>query len=148
MKWLIFLLPISIFANNLIKQIYIKGKEFNYGYTLVAIAYVESRLGKYMINLQDPSCGLFHVMPSTLSTNKWKQSRICEALIKDNDFSISVALKRLKYFENYWKNKGYRGTKLWRRTVNSYNSGFGNNPKYVQKVINAVKKFRYIIKDY
>jgi predicted methyltransferase len=147
MKWLMFLLPISIFANDLIQQIYNKGKEFNYGYTLVAIAYVESRLGKYMINLQDPSCGLFHVMPSTLSHSKWKQSRICEALIKDTDFSITVALKRLKYFENYWKGRGYRGARLWRRTVNSYNSGFGNNPKYVNSIIHAINRLKPKIKD-
>jgi len=127
----------------LIKTLY-KGKEFNYGWTLAAIAWQESKFGKYLINLQDPSCGVFHVMPKYISDNKWKQSRICERLIKDFDFSFSQALAKLKYWENYHKSKKHYP--VWKHTIMSYNGGFKGNDKYYKTIVLKIKALKHYIK--
>jgi len=127
------------------------GKTFNYGYTLTAIAWQESKFGKYLINLNDPSCGIFHVMPKYIGNtdnSKWTQSRLCEKLILDYDFSFSSALERLKYFENYWKSKEV--PKIWSHTVSSYNQGFNYKPdsKYLKEIKLKVKFLKTKIKEH
>jgi len=124
-----------------------KAKEFDLAYTMTAIAWQESRLGEYPLNLSDPSCGVFHVMPSTLTENKWKQSRLCERLVADYDFSFSVALQRFKYWYNYWKSKGCSSATAWKRAVCSYNAGYNwkkGLPYYrkIVTIIKQIKKFR------
>lgn len=136
----------------LANSIYSKGKKFDLGYTMVAIAYQESHLGKYRINLSDPSCGIFHIMPKSLikrtdlTNNSWNRSRLCERLILDDDFSFSAALLELKYWENYWKSKGV--SKVWSHMVASYNGGFNatlDSPylKAIKHHISILKKGKY-----
>ena len=130
---------------QVMKKIYTKSSPFNLGLTMVAISYKESKLGKYMLNLSDPSCGVFMVMPSTLVTNgnTWDKSRYCERLIKDTDFSVTTALERFKYFYNYWRSKGYNINQSWRRAVISYNSGFYvENKTYLKEFL---KIFRVLL---
>ena len=125
------------------------GKSFDYGYTMAAIAWQESHFGKYLINLNDPSCGVFHVMPKYVGNrknSKWTQSRICERLITDYKFSFSSALERLKYFENYWKSKGVK--RVWSHTVSSYNQGFNyrKNSEYLKAIKEKIRFLKTKIK--
>ena len=141
----------SLSQNQLVlaSNIYTKGEQFNLGYTLTAIAWEESQLGKYKINLSDPSCGIFHIMPRSLikrtelKNNKWNRSRLCERLISDDDFSFSAALLELKYWQNYWKSKGV--SKVWSHMVASYNGGFRINIKtnvYLKRIKNKILKLK------
>ena len=152
MKYLFLLLPIFVYANSslnsLVKHLNNlswdqsqvlaktkhKGDEFDYGLTLSAIAWQESNFGKWKINLMDPSCGVFHIMPKFMDTSKWRQSRLCERLISDYDFSFSTALQQLKYWENYWRSKHV--SRVWSHTVCSYNSGFrfNSNSQYLHDI--------------
>jgi len=120
---------------------YKKAKEFDLQLTMTAIAWQESKFGKYKLNLNDPSCGVFHVMPSTITKNKWKQSRMCERLIADYDFSFSVALQRLKYFYNYWISKGCNKNTAWKRSIMSYNAGYDyrHGNKYYKQIVKRLK---------
>jgi hypothetical protein len=119
---------------------------------MAAIAWQESKFGKWMINLSDPSCGVFHNLLKSVakregkSVSKFSQARICEQLIEDFDFSFSQSLAELEYWKNYWKSKGYKNNELWRRTVMSYNAGFNykNGKTYLD---NIIKKIR-ILKKY
>jgi len=157
MKKLLITLLISsnLFAQNpmfhlsqqqyqIMKKTWDKAKKFDLQYTMTAIAWVESKFGKYLIDLNDPSCGVFHIMPSTINSNKWKQSRICERLIKDYDFSFSVALERFKFFYNYWRSKGYSKQISWKRAVCSYNAGYNwkKGLKYYKKVVKTIKQIK------
>ena len=133
---------------TLIRTFY-NGKSFDYGYTMAAIAWQESHFGKYLINLNDPSCGVFHVMPKYVGNrknSKWTQSRICERLITDYKFSFSSALERLKYFENYWKSKGVK--RVWSHTVSSYNQGFNyrKNSEYLKAIKEKIRFLKKKIK--
>lgn len=141
-------LSVNLFALDasqlaLAKRIYSKAKQFNLGYTMAAIAWQESQLGKYNLNLADPSCGVFHVMPRYMAKGKWKQSRVCERLIEDFDFSFSVALERFKYFENYWKSRGV--SRVWSHAVGSYNGGFKPNYKYTEEIRKKIRILRKLI---
>ena len=123
-----------------------KGTKFNLGYTLTAIAWQESDFGKWKINLGDPSCGVFHQMPKHLVDTQWKQSRVCERLIEDYDFSFATALANFKYWQNYWqqkaKDEGIRG--VWSHAVASYNAGFNytNGGKYLNAIRAKVKALK------
>ncbi len=133
---------------QLANQIYLEGNKYDLGYTMVAIAYQESHLGRYLISLNDPSCGCFSIMPSSLikrtslKNNSWNQSRLCERLIKDNDFSFSAALLELKFWQNYWKSKHV--TKVWSHMVSSYNGGYKANldSKYLKRIKHLVHKLQ------
>ncbi len=159
---LIVLLATPMYANYLDQQlkhlsnkqrivmskVFIKAKKFNLEYTMTAIAWNESDFNKFQLNLSDPSCGLFHIMPSSLvkrtnlKDNSWNRSRLCERLMEDNDFSFSAALLELKYWQNYWKSRGV--SRIWSHTVSSYNGGFTGNAIYLNKIkakIKALKKY-------
>jgi len=123
---------------------FLKAKPFDYQYTMTAIAWQESKFGKFKINLMDPSCGIFHIMPRYLSDSKWKQSRICERLILDYDFSFSTALQQIKYWENYWKSK--RVQKVWSHTVMSYNAGYGTSKKYLNEIKKKIRALKIFVK--
>ncbi len=129
-----------------LQYVYSRAKEFHLELTMTAIAWQESQFGKYTLSLSDPSCGIFHVMPATLAkdTNinptKWNQSRLCERLIFDRDFSFSAALVVLKYWQNYWESKNV--PRVWSHMVASYNGGFDINigtNKYLKHIIHKVR---------
>jgi len=128
--------------------VYEKGKPFDLGYTLVAIAWQESKLGKYPINLSDPSCGIMHVMPrflikrTKMKDTLWNRSRLCERLISDKSFSIAAAILELKYWQNYWKSR--KVNRVWSHMVASYNQGFACdiNSEYVKSIRKYIKRLR------
>lgn len=136
---------------KVLQKTFLKGTSFDYEYTLTAIAWQESNFNKYTINLNDPSCGVFHIMPKYLiqhidmEDTSWNQSRLCERLIKDYDFSFSAALFYLKYWENYWKAK--KVSKVWSHTVGSYNGGFHPNKKYIKEIRWKIRALKIYFKN-
>lgn len=124
------------------------GSQVDLGLTLTAIAEIESTYGKYTLNLDDPSCGVFHVMPKSLihrvdmKNTGWNRSRLCERLITDIDFSASAAILELKYWQNYWESKNVK--RVWSHMVASYNGGFKAtlSSPYLLKVRNVIKKLK------
>jgi len=160
-KFLSILLILSgLFANSLDNElksltpkqryvmhyVFYKTKQFNLGYTMTAIAWQESKFGKYPINIHDPSCGIFHIMPKYQTDNRWKQSRMCERLIADKDFSIATALSVFKYWYNYWRSKGYSKKLSWKKAIMSYNGGVKGNKKYYQQIVRKIKALRKVLK--
>ena len=106
---------------------FLKGKEYNLEYTLTAIAWQESKFGKYMVNLSDPSFGVFHNLIKSVQkrhrANKWNTDRLAERLLFDYNFSFNEALEEL----TFWK-KVYKGqTRAWSKIVSSYNSGWDSS---------------------
>ena len=119
------LAPTQLYVLN---ETYVKGNDFDYGLTMSAIAWQESRLGLVPINVDDVSCGVFHNLLKSvasrhnLSPTLANRNMLCMRLINDYDFSFAEALAELKYWENYWQSKGV--SKVWSHTVASYNGGF------------------------
>jgi len=150
---LLYLLLLVIYSysyNNynidLLNKVYKESSEFNLGLTMGAILIQESDLGKYRLRINKDSidCGIFQINSKTLANNNWTQSRVCERLFRDDDFSLIVALKRFKYFYNFYRSKGLSRNKSWRRAVMSYHSGW--NYKLGKRYLNSILKNMKLVK--
>ena len=128
---------------EVIYKAYLKGERHNLGYTMAAITIVESSAGKYLVNLSDPSCGVYHALvPSVLSRANMRntsanRNAICSRLITDEEFAHREALKELLYWESR-----YVGQRMsWSKMVASYNAGtrYKNGLGYAKKVLKWVK---------
>jgi len=134
--------------SRILVKTFMNAKTFDYEYTMTAIAWHESHFGRYMINLRDPSFGVFHnnirsvANRHNVKVGSWKASRLAESLVLDYDFSFAESLSELKYWDNYYKGK----YKAWSSTVMSYNAGFKkeNGAKYLQAIKQKIK----ILKKY
>ena len=151
----LFLIFKILFALNDMQLYYLnktfnKAKEFNLQYTMSAIAYVESSLGKKLINYNSKDCGIFQINTDELKTKQWKKDKICARLVLDYDFSFSVALDKFKYFENYWISKGYNKNISWKYAIMSYHCGFNIRRTkcriYYKKIIKAMHVIKNIEK--
>jgi len=133
-----------------LKRAFESGKEYDLGYTLAAIAWVESQAGLYQINLQDPSAGIFHNnIISVLGRHKewentpFRRNMIAQRLIDDYDFAISETLSELEF----WRLKHGND---WRKVWSSYNGGYSWGCKqavqYAEKVGRRIKVLRKYFK--
>ena len=92
---------------------------------MAAIAWKESSAGLRLVNLKDPSAGVFHntirsVMgrhPELKNTNE-NRSIILQRLVEDMDFSAAEALSELEF----WKSE--HGATAWTLIWQSYNGGY------------------------
>lgn len=102
---------------------YVLGEKQDMGYSLAAIAWKESSGGRYLINLQDPSSGVFHVtIDNALSYLKLKdtpfnRNRVAQMLINDFVLSSDLAMNNLQFWKNMY---GDNWIKIWA----SYNAGY------------------------
>lgn len=107
---------------------YLAGEPYDLGYSMVVIAWKESRFGKYMLNLSDGkhgSYGVYHILLDySMVRNKinsnWSKSRLAERLLNDFDFSSNEALTILRY----WRDR-YNRTDIskYYYMFSSYNGG-------------------------
>lgn len=112
---------------------------------LIAIAWQESKLGEAPINLQDPSCGVFHMLApvylrqNNIADNSYNRNLYCGKLINDIVLSIRTAEKQLDYWLKVHKND-------LRLAIQSYNAGYnvGAGAKYYE----AVAKTMAIVRSY
>ena len=152
---LIFALVANLFAltpaqKQEFKFSYNYGKKYNLGWTLAAISYVESSLGKHPINLADPSASSYHILiKSVLSRekipdNSWNRSRMMEKLLSNKYFAARQAISELLFWKAYWIRQGCSGNWLWIKMVGSYNGGHYSNIEYAQKIAKAIKILKNI----
>ncbi len=124
------------------------GKKYDLGWTLVGISYVESSLGKYKINLADPSASSYHILVKSvlrrehIPDNSWNRSRMIEKLLNNKYFAARQAISELLFWKSYWIRQGYSGNWLWVRMVGSYNGGHVSNIQYARKVAKAIRLLR------
>lgn len=150
---LILSLTLCLSANSLLKEFramdyqqklimaktYMIGLQNDLELTLMAIAWQESKAGKYLMNLSDPSFGVFHIVPKG---NDWEKSREAERLM-DFEYSISKTIEILEYWKKYHKGN-------WQNTIKSYNAGYNYNSKkadqYLSHIQAKVRVLRKIVK--
>ncbi|TQR61606.1 hypothetical protein [Campylobacter troglodytis] len=111
---------------------------------LIAIAFQESKLGKFPINIQDPSCGAFHILlPTYLNTkniidSSYNRNVHCSELINDTVLSTKTALEILHFWKSY-----HRGN--LENAIKSYNTGFNFNSPQANAYLKNVKNNIQII---
>lgn len=132
-----------------LKKSFNLGQPFDFGYTLAAIAWVESNAGKYMINIQDPSFGIYHNNINSVmgrhpdyKDTPFQRNKVAQMLIEDIDFSAAEALAELEY----WKN--IHGSKRWSKIWASYNGGFNYNGVKPTRYAKKIKKRISVLKKY
>lgn len=128
---------------NTIHQAYQAGKVKGMSYSLAAIAMRESSGGKYMINLQDPSAGVFHItINNALSYLKWKdnnfnRNRAAQLLIEDFTMSAEFAMINLQFWKDLHGDN-------WRKIWASYNAGYNwkNGVDYSNDISKKIQKIK------
>lgn len=104
-------------------KIYKIAKPVGYEMTMIAIAWQESRLGKYPVNLQDPSCGAHHIhIYNFLKLKGIKDTSLnrnvyCSILINDIVLSTITALEMFLNFKKFHKDS-------YSKAIKSYNGGY------------------------
>ena len=140
---------------ELIRSIYKSAEPYDLGYSLVAIAWKESNLGEWMINITDGkhgSFGLYHIrldyaLVRNKITSSWDKSRYAEKLLYDFNVSTAEAISLLIYWYNYHKSSPDR----WKRTYGSYNGGFKvskQSKAYADDIGYRIQALRIYIKKY
>ena len=115
---------------------------------LLAIAWQESRLGVASVNLQDPSCGVFHIhlkyynQRYGLKDNDYTRNILCARLINDLVFSIREAKRHLRTWLVV-----HNGD--FEKALKSYNAGYNVNAgnDYYANIMKHKKDFLEMIES-
>ena len=109
---------------------------------MMAIAWKESLGGLYTVNLQDPSCGIFHNNINTvlkrhpeIRDTGFNRNVLCSKLQEDIRFALEETKKELDFWKKYHKSN-------WNKVWSSYNGGFRGNPEYSDDIKNKIKAFK------
>lgn len=128
---------------QVLKEAYRLGEPFNVGYTLSAIAWQESSCGLFLVNMQDPSAGVFHnniksvLRRHDIPETNFQINHMAQRLIDDMEFSASEALAELEFWQTI------HGKNSWFLIWQSYNGGFS----YVNRHSNSyMTSYQYAIK--
>jgi len=118
------------------------GASHNMGYTMMAIAWQESKGGKYLMNIQTNDFGVMGVsLKYAAIRNKvkgpWALNMLAQRLTFDRAFNMDNALKTLLFWE--------KATGSWRDMVSAYNNGYAYNKGsvYLNKIVRNVNMFMH-----
>lgn len=121
------------------------GSADNYGYTLAAIALIESSAGRFRLNIRSNDLGLYQVNATTAQnvigvTNYYRQVELHQRLIYDDLLGAKIAIDVLEHFR--------RGRPLtnqvWQEVIMSYNEGYRwrsdeNSRKKAQEYLDTIR---------
>ncbi len=99
---------------------YERGAKDDLGYTLAAIAWRESSLGKYRVNPTTSDYGLYHINFKTIKRidklDYYPAIQAAQEVVWDDDEGARYALTTLKWNLNHFKSD-------WRKAIAMYNGG-------------------------
>lgn len=111
---------------DLMMEIYKRAKPYDLAYSAIAIAWQESNLGKWQVNLSDPSCGPYHqsvtifMKKHKIKDGDFTRNRVCGELISDINFSTATLISEIEA----WKVTHKKRLNIWDYVYRSYNAGF------------------------
>ncbi len=124
---------------NLLVIAYLRGYEENLGYSLAAIVWKESFVGRYVVRVNNgehnDSYGITHIELKTAMyllgiKNVWEaKDTIVRKLMIDDDFALDLAVAKLKSLKSF----------SWRKKVQKYN---GNGTKYGEDITSKVRTLK------
>jgi len=130
----------------LLKKAYAYGDEFNMGYSMAAIMWQESFVGKKVVpfNISDPSGGYWHkhldylLKEEDQPVNDLTRNLILVELITHMDYAASIAIKDLE------KWKVMHGPTNWLAIWGSYNGGGVPNMSYAHQIDEKIQVLKQI----
>lgn len=142
---------------------YQDGSRYDLGYTLAAIAWEESVLGKYKINLQDGrryrfngSYGVYHNLLKTVCDRKHIRTyhganKVAQKLTSDINYASNEAITELLFWNKYWGDKGVK--RKWSHIIASYNAGYKSinstlGRRYRDRILDKIKVLKIYVRFY
>lgn len=114
--------------------------------TIKAIIQLESYNGKYLVNLQDPACGVTHININTymkrhnLKNTNFNRNKACADLINSPDWAILNAIEELEFWKKIHCHNGACSFSQYRNMVKSYNAGWNYKSKKAQEYWEKFKR--------
>lgn len=160
--WLVMLLPLpaltaqcsevsqlSLIQKHNLSKSYSYGHPYELGYTLAAIALVESQAGKWRLNIKTGDVGLYQInyitAENTLGVNRYyDQLALHQDLIYNDRLSAEIAIATLQHFR---ANRAMTSV-VWSEMIKGYNEGYKwrrdkvsrkKAEKYLTRVTNSVR---------
>lgn len=135
-----FFKKLSFYQQDIAYQAYRIGFEHDLGLTAVAIAWQESKLGKYKIRVgkgSDVSVGIGQtaVVWKTKGMSAFNRGRWVQSMIEHDAKSINVMMTDILHWQRVKGN--------WRAGIMGYNAGYGSNTQYRDEVVSLVKQLKY-----
>lgn len=109
-----------------LKEIKEQGKDQGLSYSLMAIAIKESRVGKYLVNVDTKDYGMYQANIKTVISREnvpdtsWNRNVYAMKLISDFHYATKNAINELAYWQKVHNNN-------WTRVWGSYNGGWKYN---------------------
>lgn len=125
----------NIDIDKIVKKL---AKPFDLEKTIRTIIKIESDDGKYLVNLNDPSCGITHININTylkrhnIKDTTFNQNKACQDLINNPVLAIANAIEELLFWKEYHC-KNICTKEQYRNVVKSYNTGFNYKSKKAQE---------------
>lgn len=156
----LFMLPLLVFGNNNASQaekllegkLKRLGEPYGLSKTLVAIAKLESNMGKVKVNMQDPSCGVtmihlkFFLKRYNIVDNSFNRNKACQQLIDNDELAIAESIVVLEYWKTRFCKKWGCKVSEWRKVWAAYNAGNSWNSKsgkaYADKIETIIKDLK------
>ena len=132
---------LSHYQKEIAYKAYRAGYPEDLGYTMVAIAWKESKLGLYKVRYgyteYDRSFGVYHTVAywKTKDMDPFNKGRWIQSIVENDLLSIQTGLEDLLY----WKKRS-KGD--WYKMVGGYNGGNVPNNKYTEDIVILVRKVK------
>lgn len=125
---------------KVLKASYILGSEYGLGYSLAAIAWKESLAGEYLVNVNDPSFGVHHILIGTAAKRAQVKgmdiNKLAMSIMGDIKVSSSFAVQELLF----WKSELDDEEKTWNNIWAAYNGGYRYAKKIPQEYSKDIKR--------
>lgn len=137
-----FLIYSNIDIDKMVKKL---AKPFDLEKTIRTIIKIESDDGKYLVNLNDPSCGITHININTylkrhnIKNTSFNKNKSCQDLINSPRLAIANAIEELLFWKEYHC-KNICTREQYRNVIKSYNTGFNYKSKKAQEYWNKFYK--------
>lgn len=115
---------------DVLHQVAERAYPFDMGYSAAAMAWQESNLGEWPVDIAGKSCGVFHkIIPNymkdkKMTINSFKTNVVCADFMNDINLATSAYLDDMHYWKTSLQKRGYKGKELWDMMFRSYNAGY------------------------
>lgn len=134
---------LSPYQKQVASQVYKAASPYDLGYTAVAMAYHESKLGLYKVryngsDIKDTSVGIFHTVVywKTKGLSPFESGLWTQKMLESDAYSIQIGVQDILYWQG-------RANGNWSRGVGMYNGGNKPNIQYARTITKIVKNIKH-----